>query len=631
MCGVAGVFRYNPAGKTVCEESLLQMREAMAARGPDGAGMWVSPDRSVGLAHRRLAIIDCSPDAAQPMKTEDGALRIIFNGEIYNHVALRTELEAKGYRFRTRSDTEVLLHLYADRGMEMFSALRGMYAFALWDEKRQGLLLARGPFGVKQLYVADDGRTMRFASQVKALLAGGEVDTAPDPAGHVGFFLWGFVPHPFTLYRGVRPLPAGGALWVDAHGGRREFRHADVADEIRQASQEPWHGTPEEMHERLGAALRDSVRHHLVADVPVSVFLSAGLDSSTLTALATEVGGRPMHTVTLGFDEFRNTELDEAPLAEMVARHYGACHSTCRIPGSAFRAQLPDILAAMDQPTIDGVNSYFVSQAAASTGAKVALSGLGGDELFGGYSSFRHIPRLVRLLGPLRHFPALGRGFRWVSAPLLKSCTYPKYAGLLEYGTNEASAYLLRRGLVMPWELPDVLDPDMVREGWRTLQPLVQLEEAVRGVRGAYCRVASLELTWYMRDQLLRDTDWAGMAHGVEVRVPFVDMALLREVAPLFNSAAPPTKADMANTPVRSLPPEILSKHKTGFAIPVNDWLKPSQPQRAPGKVRGWAKAHRGWAERVYAAFTNGEHFRSKSLLLTYLPVLLGGLLPVLN
>ena len=214
MCGIAAIFNYR-TGQPVDHAELIAVRDHMSARGPDGAGEWYSADQRVGLGHRRLSIIDLSPTGAQPMANTDGTLVVTFNGEIYNYRELRSQLEQQGCRFRSASDTEVLLHLYEREGREMVHKLRGMYAFALWDSRKQGLFLARDPFGIKPLYCADDGKTLRIASQVKALLAGGGVDTSPEPAGHVGFFLWGHVPSPYTLYRGIRGLTAGTTLWVD--------------------------------------------------------------------------------------------------------------------------------------------------------------------------------------------------------------------------------------------------------------------------------------------------------------------------------------------------------------------------------------------------------------------------------
>jgi asparagine synthase (glutamine-hydrolysing) len=571
----------------------------MVSRGPDGCGEWSAPDGTVSLAHRRLSIIDLSDAGSQPMVTPDGRLRIVFNGEIYNYQALQQGLEAKGYRFRSNSDTEVLLHLYAESGREMVHQLRGMYAFALWDEANRELFVARDPFGIKPLYYADDGSTIRVASQVKALLAGGSVGTSRDPAGQVGFFLWGHVPEPYTIYRGIRALPAGSVMWVDQRGVGSPNLFCSIPRILADARDRPTlGGDKNHRKELLRQAVLDSVRHHLVADVPVGVFLSSGLDSTTLTAAATRVGHERVHTVTLGFREFRGTASDEVPLAEEVANRYATDHRTITIERGDFRDELSNFLRCMDQPTIDGANVYFVSEAAARVGLKVALSGLGGDEIFGGYPSFGQIPALVRALRPARHIPSLGKALRWVSAPWIKHLTSPKYAGILEYGTAVPGAYLLRRGLFMPWELPDLLDGEIVREGWRELQPLARLEETINGIADERLSVAATEVCWYMRNQLLRDADWAGMAHSVEIRTPFVDVDFLRTVAPLLAGETPPNKADLARTVTEGkMPAAILGRPKTGFSIPVREWMYQGQARPERG-LRGWAKVvsqSNGW------------------------------------
>ena len=592
MCGVAGIFAYHRSAPPVDQEELLRIREAMARRGPDGAGLWISPDKCAGLAHRRLAIIDLSETGAQPMSTADGRFHITFNGEIYNYRELRVQLEARGCRFHSTSDTEVLLHLYAERGADMVNALRGMYAFGLYDAFARTLFLARDPFGIKPLYYADGGGSFRFASQVKALLKGGRVDTSPAPAGHVGFYLWGHLPDPHTLYKGIRALQAGTTMLVDAGGGREPKTHFSIAAEFASANALAPGLSPQASRERLHAALKDSVRHHLVADVPVGVFLSSGLDSTTITALAAEAGVPDLRTITLGFDEYRGTPDDETPLASLVAQSYGASHMVQWVSRDDFAAQMDEMLEAMDQPSIDGVNTYFVSRAAAAAGMKVALSGVGGDELFGGYPSFRDLPLMTGSLGVMQRFPRIGRGFRRLSAPLLKRFTSPKYAGLFEYGGSYAGAYLLRRGLYMPWELPEFLDGELVREGWDELQTLLRLEDTVRGVDPKLQKVSALELSWYMRNQLLRDSDWAGMAHSLEIRVPLVDVELFRAVAPLIRSGQA-TKHAMAQTPSRPLPDRVMNRRKTGFSIPVRDWLKP------PGAAGSLPRGLRDWARRI--------------------------------
>ena len=591
MCGLAGIFQYRAEAPPVNQAELLRIRESMVSRGPDGAGLWLAQDLGIGLAHRRLAIIDLSEAGAQPMVDTQTGNRIVFNGEIYNYRELRTELSVSGVRFQSHSDTEVMLKLYALHGRGMLARLRGMFAFAIWDEKKQGLLLARDPFGIKPLYIADNGKTLRFASQVKALLAGGNVDTAAEPAGHVGFFLWGHVPEPYTLYRGIRALPAGACLWTDRSGHSEVKSFFDLPTEMA-ASAVPRSSMPtDKAREQLRAALLDSVRCHLLADVAVGTFLSAGLDSSTIAALAREAGVAEHITLTLGFKEYAGTEKDEVPLAELVAQHYGTTHHTRWINKDAFAASLSRLLDAMDQPSIDGVNSNFVCKAAHDAGLKVALSGVGGDELFAGYSGFQKIPRMVGWISPISRIPGLGASFRRISAPILKHFTSPKYAGLLEYGGDYSGAYLLRRGLFMPWELPDVLDGDLVRAGWEELHTLPALELSSASVSDPRMKIGALETAWYMRNQLLRDTDWASMAHSLEVRAPLVDVELFRTVTRLIHAGFAPSKQDMAGSPSTPLPQSVLHRHKTGFSVPVREWLTPAQvSSSSPGSgLRKWA------------------------------------------
>lgn len=597
MCGLAGILTYGENAAPADREELLRMRDNMRFRGPDGAGSWLSPDGRIALAHRRLAIIDLSQAGVQPMLDPETGNVIACNGEIYNYRALRAELEKAGARFRSDSDTEVLLKLYAAHGRAMLERLRGMYAFALWDAKQRGLLLVRDPFGIKPLYLADDGGTLRFASQVKALLVGGKTDTSPDAAGRVGFYLWGHIPEPFTLYKGIRALPAGTGLWVNVQGRKDEHRFFDLTSELCEVEEGP--RTINEAHEILRASLRDTVRYHLVADVPVGVFLSAGIDSSTITALAAEAGGSALRTLTLGFREFTGTKHDEVPLAEVVAKQCGAVHETRWVGKSDFVGELSRVLNAMDQPSIDGVNSYFVAKAAHEAGLKVALSGVGGDELLGGYSGFRDIPRVVHALHPFTLWPALGRGFRYLTTPILKRFTSPKYAGLFEYGGDWAGAYLLRRGLYAPWELPKMLDGDLVREGWRALQTLPALRQTVCGIAPDRLKVTALETAWYMRNQLLRDTDWASMAHSLEVRVPLVDVELFRTVIRLVRGGYAPGKREMASSPARPLPHSVLNRRKTGFSVPMREWLVQGLNDRVALVQRGL----RGWATWVMESY----------------------------
>src|SRR5262245_52971677 len=517
MCGIAGIYAYRSTARSVDRDELVRMRDHMASRGPDGSGEWYSADNRVGFGHRRLSIIDLSSRGAQPMQTADGRLVVTFNGEIYNYRALRSGLEEKGYDFRSNSDAEGLLHLYAELCHEMLRELRGMFAFGIWDNREQQLLLARDPYGIKPLYYADDGSTLRFASQVKALMAGGGVSRDPDPAGWVGFYLFGSVPEPFTTYREVRALPAGSFMRIDYRGSHAPVQYYSIARAYSQAQERPpATAAKEEVKSIVREALLDSVRHHLVADVPVGAFLSAGVDSGALVGLMRAAGQQDIQTVTLAFDEFRGTQNDEAPEAKRVADFYATRHSTRVVGENEFQSDLPAIIEAMDQPTIDGINVWFVSKAAHELSLKVAISGLGGDELFGGYSSFRDLPMWVRWMGAPSSIPFLGQALRRVFRRIHgdKLGVSPKVAGLVEYGGNYPGAYLLRRGIFMPWELPAVLDSDLAREGLERLDPLDHIAGTLKpDPAQPLARVATLEASLYMRNQLLRDTDWASMAH----------------------------------------------------------------------------------------------------------------------
>jgi len=587
MCGIAVTFARSADAPAVDRGALERCRERMAPRGPDGSGTWISTDGRIGLAHRRLSILDLSEAGAQPMASADGRLQIVFNGEIYNFRELQKQLEAQGVPFRSKSDTEVLLQLYAREGAAMLGRLRGMFALAIWDSVRRELFLARDPHGIKPLYTADDGRTFRAASQVKALLAGGGIDTRPEPAGHAGYFLWGYVPEPYTLYRGIRSLPAGSWMIV-RENGLETGKFWDWGTILREAGKS-------DSRDDLRTWVGDSVRAHLVSDVPVGVFLSAGIDSNVLAAHAARAGGR-LRSLTLSFAEYAGTERDEGPLAADSARRLGLEHTDVRIERKEFEAQRDRLLDQMDQPTNDGTNVYFVSWAAHRAGMKVALSGLGGDELFGGYASFQQIPHSTALLGWSRFVPGLGSAFRAVTRPFLGAVTSPKYAGLLEYGGTAGGAYFLRRGLFMPWELPGLMDPEMARQGMLELGIPESLDRALRGVTGGNAQVSYLETVYYMRNQLLRDADWAGMAHSLEIRVPLVDRVLSEQLAPAIRSSRPPTKKDFAASAPQALPPEVVHRPKSGFQIPVREWLAESVGVRERG-IRGWVKF-------VYREFT---------------------------
>lgn len=616
MCGIAGIVRLTgPELAATQRETLARMSAVLAPRGPDGEGSWHAPDGRASLAHRRLAVIDLSPGGAQPMSYPPGEAspryHLTYNGEIYNYRELRRDLEAGGTRFRTASDSEVILALYARHGTGMLPRLRGMYALGLWDDEQKCLLLARDPYGIKPLYYAPAGDTLRFASQVRALegskgngdASRNGIDLTLDPAGLAGFLLWGSVPEPWTIRRGIRALPAGTYLKVqsarDRAGDRgvigEPVRHApppavaDSAEALRQERQAAQAG------QAVTEALEESVRAHLVADVPVALFLSAGLDSTLLAALACRelraAGAEPPRTFTLRFAPFAGTARDEGPLAARVAAALGTRHTERWVEADELRDTFPLALRAMDQPSIDGFNTFLVSRLAREAGLKVVLSGLGGDEIFGSYPSFRDVPRWAAWARRLRALPGIRS--RWPGlirrlAPRLAR-QRPKLAGLAAHGASLAGAYFLRRGLFLPEELPALLGADLAAEGLLAYSPI--RDAATRlprtgparipkaGSLAAFTAVHHLESGMYMRNQLLRDADWASMAHGLELRVPLVDPRLTATLAARgFQPARGEGKAAVVRRAAPELPEEVFRRPKSGFGIPLMEMLTSTDP-----------------------------------------------------
>ncbi|MEA2465617.1 MAG: hypothetical protein QOJ98_3364, partial [Acidobacteriota bacterium] len=403
--------------------------------------------------------------------------------------------------------------------------------------------------------------------------------------------LRGTVPEPFTMYRAIRALPAGSFAYVDAQGLQEPRQYFSIAATLRDAVENGRQVSEAERQAIVHDAVLESVRYHMVADVPVGAFLSAGIDSTAVVALARESGATDLQTMTLRFEEYRGRDNDEAPLASLVARQYGVRHAIRDLTLEDFRAELPRIFAAMDQPTVDGLNSYFISKAAAEMGLKVALSGTGGDELFGGYTSFRDIPRWMPFTSVLSRVPGLGEGVYRLNTALARRSRHisPKMGEILRHGSSYAGAYLVKRGRFLATELPEVLGEEVAREGLRRLDLISILERAVTPDPGTpYARVAALESSLYLRNQLLRDMDWASMAHSLEVRVPLVDAHLLRKLAPVLVTRKERGKQLLANAPRPPLPDVVRARRKTGFTLPIREWLQ--QEGRVEFGKRSWAR-----------------------------------------
>jgi len=607
MCGLAGVVRRD--GPVAVDPSGLAeaLSAALAHRGPDGRGCWLSPDRDALLVHRRLAIIDLGPDGAQPMATDDGRRRMVFNGEVYNYRELRRELESSGERFATASDTEVLLRLIAREGPAALSRVRGMFAFACWDGRDRSLLLARDRFGIKPLYVARADGQIAFASELGALRASRLVDGGPSPAGVLAFMSWGSVPPPLTWQRGAEMLAPGTWRRWGQDGRDEQGRFADTRDAYR--SDRRAARSEADFREAVGHAVGDSVRAHLVADVPVGVFLSGGIDSSAIVSAACSIGATNLQTFTVAFDD----RSSEGGFARTVAAVFGTRHHELCLDAPHVVDDLPRILAHLDQPTIDGVNSFYVSKAVAATGIKAVLSGTGGDELFGGYPSFRRLPRamtLARAAGWL--LPAVAPLAAMALPPRLKS----RWRRFAESNGAFHEAYRAQRGFLLPEDIDAIAGPALRDAAvWRdAVETVADIERSLLSPSGAESReasVARLETRLYLGSQLLRDIDVMGMAHGLEVRVPFVDHELVAALWPElgFHRSLLRHKRLLFGTLDRPLPAEIVRRSKQTFTLPFARWMGGElQPFVRDGMRQ---LAARGWItpetpDRVWGAWKSG-------------------------
>lgn len=583
MCGIAGVVVYDESALAPSRVLVNRLCAEMARRGPDAAGELVSSDGAAVLGHRRLAIIDLTSAGNQPMVDDETGCILVFNGEIYNFRQLRSELQSVGYTFRSDSDSEVLLKGYRRWGADLLRKVRGMYAFALWDPLKQALWLARDPYGIKPLYYAELSDRFVFCSQVKPLRQHAVVDDSPEPAGVVGFLLLGSVPEPYTFYRGIRCLPAGHEVWIRKGMPFRPSAHASVSGVWRSAALAPIKLDDEEVRARVRAAVADSVTAHQVSDVPVGAFLSAGIDSGALVGLMAEGRNAPLQTVTLGFSSFIRTGLDETILAAETARHYGTSHQTVWITDAEAEREWPNALRDMDQPSIDGFNTWLVSKYTAAAGLKVAVSGVGGDELFGGYSHFARLASMRRGLRPLSAvkglLPLLAAGARLAHGAGL---VHAKAEGIARAGPDMAGLYFVKRGLFMPGDLNRLVDANIVREGLAALDLVATMRAAIDGFETHdFASVAALETVFYLRNQLLRDSDWASTAHSLELRTPLVDFSLLRELAHVLaaemTSTSMSKKRLLAQSPRPSLPNSVMNREKSGFALPMNRWIDRSE------------------------------------------------------
>ena len=582
MCGIAGILG------TVDDRNraaLKRMSEAMLHRGPDGSGSWESSPGGDGrgalLAFRRLAILDLSPTGEQPMIDPRSGRVLIVNGEIYNYQELRRRLMDAGETFRSSGDAAVLLRCLSLQGHDAVASLRGMFAFASWDPARRTLLLARDALGIKPLYIArcsdrSAGWSLAFASEVRALLASGLLGQPRLDPTAVASVVWnGFVAGPQTAVQGVESMPPG-QLRLYSDDGAESL----VEDHWKLPG--PGDSPPVD-EDALAAQLEESVRLHLASDVPLGVFLSGGVDSSAVANLARRANRGPVHTFTLAFEE---EEFNEGQISRRVAEAIGTEHQEVLLTEAHFVEQLDHALDAVDQPSFDGLNAYVMSRAVRQAGFTVALVGTGGDELFGGYSSFRDLPALHGWSRRLGFIPraALVEGAQLAVAALQpdrgtmpRQTRWAKLPEMVRRGDDLLSLYQLAYALFLPDFQRELLDDP----AWALTDGLppafrAQLQQETRG-RSDLAAVSVLEQRLFLGERLLRDNDAASMAASLEQRLPLVDQVVLETVSGLSDAARyQPVlrKAALRRAGLRGLDPALFERPKRGFVLPFDRWIR---------------------------------------------------------
>jgi asparagine synthase (glutamine-hydrolysing) len=586
MCGIAGAFAFAATPRDD-RAAVERMRDAMVHRGPDAAGIWQSADRRVVLAHRRLSIVDRSTAGDQPMASEDGSVRLTCNGEIYNHVELRAALVAAGHRFRSRSDSEAIVHGYEEHGVDIVHALDGMFAFALWDARGAQLVLARDRLGKKPLHYVDLGGRLLFASELKALLVHPDVARDLDPVALDHYLTFGNVPAPRTLLAGIRKLPPAHVLVCSAARGIEVRRYWSVLDATAPAAPI---GEGEAV-ERVRDLVRAAVKKRMMSDVPIGALLSGGLDSTTNVALMAEQSDRPVRTFSVGFTGFGPSEnFHDLPYARAVARTYGCDHTEVMVDAAECRALVPELASSLDEPLADPacLPMHFVARAARAGGVTVVLVGEGSDEVFAGYDDmvragtvalprFARLRRLPRIVRHTLHQVARIVGASAGRIDVLRRAAHdePLYWGLdVAFWDTEKDA-LLAPGARVPAATSAA---ELVRGHYREL--------AARRPRADWLQQLSwIELCNRLPELLLMRVDKLTMAHSLEARAPFLDPALVAYALALpadLKVRAGTTKYVLREAVRAVVPAAVLARKKQGFRVPLPEWLR--------GELAPWAR-----------------------------------------
>ncbi|MEO0266938.1 MAG: asparagine synthase (glutamine-hydrolyzing) [candidate division WOR-3 bacterium] len=549
MCGIAGIISFE---KKINEDIIYKMINLLEHRGPDDSGIYISEDKKVFFGNTRLSIIDLSENARQPITNENGNLWIIHNGEIYNYKELKNELLLKGHKFKSNSDTEVLLHLYEEEGENCLLKLNGIFSFAIWDEKEKKLFIARDRFGVKPIYYYFDKDFFIFSSEIKPIFENFDFVKKIDSEMIEAFLCFGSFPFPHTLFKGIKLLkPSCYLILKDKKIEIKKYYYINRKNLSKNYK---------ELKENLYNILDESIKKNLVSDVPVGVFLSGGLDSSILVYFARKNNKNNLKTFSIIFDE---KEFDEREFSRIMSKKFETQHFENLITSSSMKNEIERFLKFMDIPTIDGFNTYFVSKIARENGMKVCLSGIGGDEIFGGYTSFSEIPKILKL----KNYNI----FLKILSNFLREDKRDKLNYFISNPSIE-TAYFSIRALYTPFKIKKLLKYKEI-----SFDPLIYINKIIQDEKfseeNLINKISLLELKIYMHNQILRDTDNFSMSNSLEVRVPLLEHKLV-EFAFSIPSKYKLHKKILKDIMNDYLPEEIIKRKKKGFFFPMEKWLK---------------------------------------------------------
>lgn len=593
MCRIAGII--DPKSSTL-QEDILKMRDAMHRGGPDDAGVYLH--NTIALGHRRLSIIDLSAAGHQPMLSEDKNLVLTFNGEIYNFKEIRSTLETLGVTFHTKTDSEVLLKAFEKWGNGCFEKFNGMFALAIYNKAKNEMTLARDHAGIKPLYYFLEEGKLYFASEIRAFKTLNRFEENPD--WRIYFLAFGHLPEPITTLSGVFPLQKGTVLTLNIISGKATMERFSAFQFTSQISNK------KETLEKVKEVVTASVERHLISDAPIGLFLSGGIDSSLLTLLAQPLLKDTLQTLSIVFDE---EAYSERKYQEIIIQKTAANHRTFTVSEKQFFAALPDVMEAMDQPSTDGINSYFICKYAKESGLTAVLSGLGADELFGGYNSFANSKKITLVKKWIPH-----SFFKW--AQYFNKDKYQKAAFLNIPGP--IGEYLFHRGLLCPKEISKILAIEE-KKVWQLLTSVTNYNDKTQVEKleeynnlAPFNKASFLEINLYMQNQLLKDTDYMSMWHALEVRVPFLDKELLQfvhEIAPEIK-ASQPKKFLLIQAFIDLLPKEIWDRPKMGFTFPFQDWLLGYDKINDAKEPNNNTKIHKN--EYSYFQFKKGNYTWSR-------------------